>query len=544
MKREFRYYFAGTVGLFFLGSMVTGCLKESHHLDGSTQFLAPTSSWFIPLGALSISTNDLPENLMESNGVAALGAAFVWADSLEAITVDPSDWLLMESSNCSFERAFAPEEVLAFNALPKGETTTFEIQESLEATLIEGCVIHQLDFASGMLRVRLNVPEGMSVSSTIALPDLTTNGTPMEVVCGPNETVDWPLENATLRMQADGLSFDVVGQLELTSGVATLSEGTNLQWQFEWIDPVLNRFEGLLSSADAFVHEETVAFEAPDWLQGNLALSEAALVLEVSNGQGVRLGLGFEGELLGGQMTQAFRWQPAQPAIIDAATEATNSAMTTLKLDNSNTLPPIGSWLNPNLEGIAYRASLELLPPKNQWQFIEAGQSISITPRIELPFIGYVERVEWSDTLAFDLRAMLTNELPAPFGLEQLVRLAICIEVSNGLPLGLEASTHFHDANGELIATGLEVPVQLLASPSMVWQGAFQLPEAPGETRWEIAFAGSDLIELLEQDVQMLSVTLVGQTPSATESIPVAFGPGQNVALSAALAFDINPSLP
>lgn len=495
----------------------------------------PASSWALPLAEIHWSTDDLPVEFVEQIGISGDGGAYVWQKALEPVSIGLGDWMVWEDWNREVSVGLESGTIAALNAMPAGAGLDLELNEAIPLEVGAGTELVRAVFAAGTLRCIPQPVMGLQMGGTLTIPELLVDGQPLSWSVG-SQAVEIDLSGAELVLPLGQTDLHLAAQLALTTTGAPLPPKTALGWSFEWQGTVLELFEGRLGDHAPLLASGEFDFEAPDWLEGPAGLADPRLVLEVENGQGVALDLAFSGQIH--PANTPFSWTPEIPATVPPALSPGTPSAISFTLNNASTSPPIGTWLAPGTTGLRYSASATVADPGDALQFITAEGTFRLAPTFEVPFTGYASRLAYRDTVPCDLAGALATQLPPPLTTQDIARLTLRFETSNGLPISLATQVHFLDAAGEAIDSLFVDATTILEAASTSLQNGVHMPVVPGLRTWDAVFDGELAWTLVESGVQSMAIELVGCTPGAADEHPVAFGPSQTVSLRAALRVD------
>lgn len=504
-------------------------------MDGEVHLELPSSSWALPLAEVHLSTNDLPEDFASALTEDASGRAFVWEQALEPTTLALGEWLTWPDWTTDVQVAIEPDAVLALNGLPTGATYAIDWTGVAPFESPDGAVVNRVVFQSGRMRC---APESNSLwvdQATLVVPELTAQGQPLTWTVGA-QPVELDLTGMVLELPAGQTHLNIDAMLALVSPGTPLPQGASFGWSMEWQEIIPELIEGDFSGQTPAVSQGSMAVSIPAWLEGPAGLADPRLELVVENGQGVQLDCAVNGLLEGTAPSTPFTWTPQGMSSVLAAPQPGESSITQLTLDNSTTSPPIGTWVSSGLTGLTYGVTAAVAGPVNQ--FLTRNGSITVRPSIALPFIGYAARLTFRDTVPCDLESAISAQLPEPLAVENISRITLRFEATNGLPLALATQIRFLDAAGEPVDS-LFVDATTVLEPALTAPAvAGHVPVAPGVRTWDAVFDAATAMRLVDAGVRDMEVEVTGCTPGAAVERPVVFGPDQTLSIRAALRVD------
>ena len=524
-----------SAALLSVAALFSGCLKATHRLDGEVHLELPSSSWALPLAEVQLSTNDLPVGFASALTEDASGRAYVWEQVLEPTTLALGAWLTWPDWATDVQVAVEPDAALALNSLPAGANYAIDWTGEAPFESPEGTVVKRIVFQSGLMRCAPEPSSPWVDQATIVVPELTVQGQPLTWTVGA-QPVELDLTGMVLELPAGQTHLNLHVSLALISPGTPLPQGATFGWSLEWQEIIPDLIEGDFTGQTPAVAQGSMDLTVPTWLAGPAGLADPRMELVVENGQGVQLDCAVEGLLEGALGSTPFAWTPAGSASVLAAPLPGETSTTTLTLDNSTTTPSIGIWASPDLTGMAYEVTAAVAGPSNQ--FLTRNGRITVLPSIALPFIGYAARLTFKDTVPCDLEAAISAQLPEPLAVENISRITLRFEATNGLPLALATQIRFLDGSGEPVDSLFVEATTILEPATTALAAAGHLPVSPGVRSWDAVFDAATAMRLVEAGVQDMEVEVTGCTPGAEEGRPVVFGPDQTLSIRAALRVD------
>jgi len=441
-------------------AFLSGCMKEVIDLEkvNSDSF---DPSFAIPIGNVTLKLDRLNDQANRFLKINPTTGVFEFIYQSDAVELNFGDLFNMPNQNVSTTTSMSSSQVSAFNLVPLGSTYGYSNSNVGTFTLPSSEQLDSLIIKNGSLDINVSSTYTHDISIVLIIPSLLKNGAVFDTTILLNYTATTPV-TGNINLLLAGYTLDLTDagftnntlrfnyNITLTKGAlpATTSESISFNSWFTFSD--LEVAHGYFGNR-IITESDTLEYDLfKNSFGGTVSIADPRIDLEYINSSGLSFRANFNSISAPENTINQNIGGPGLTSMptIAKANFVGDSTITYHTIDNNNTTPTITDILNELPTKLAFSASIELNPGGVTKNFISENSKLRARTKLTVPLNGRADGFSLTDTNSTVLEQAIGIDSSDA---ENLKKVTIRLQVTNGLPISSSIQAYFLDSNNTLL---------------------------------------------------------------------------------------------